>query len=75
MVRLKNRYLLVNVLYPTIEKDQAGSKIPDIVSFNQPTTNELTPQTLLKGIRAEVATLFGDFGSGAVSESLAGILN
>ncbi len=72
MVRLKNRYLLVNMLYPELEKSQLKSDIPDIVVFNQPTTNELSPQALLRGIRAEVSSLFGDYGSGAVSESLSG---
>ncbi|KAE8448591.1 hypothetical protein EG329_009016 [Mollisiaceae sp. DMI_Dod_QoI] len=58
------------MLYPELEKSQLKSDIPDIVVFNQPTTNELSPQALLRGIRAEVSSLFGDYGSGAVSESL-----
>ncbi len=75
MVRLKNRYMLVNILYPELEKGQLKTDIPDIVVYNQPTTNELTPQALLKGLRAEISTLFGDYGAGAVSDSLAGTLN
>ncbi|TAQ87552.1 hypothetical protein B7494_g4116 [Chlorociboria aeruginascens] len=70
MVRLKNRYLLVNILYPDLEKNQSKSDIPDIVTFNQPTTDALSAQTLLQGIRAEVADLFGDYGSGAIADSL-----
>jgi ribonuclease P/MRP protein subunit POP5 len=74
MVRLKNRYLLVNILYPELGRKhrEGGKKIPDVVEFNQPTTDALTVGALLKGLRAEIANLFGDYGSGAVSESIAG---
>jgi ribonuclease P/MRP protein subunit POP5 len=72
MVRIKNRYLLVNILYPELENVQALSKVPDIVAFNQPTTDALTAQVLLKAVRAAVSELFGDYGSGAVANSLAG---
>ncbi|TVY65721.1 Ribonuclease P/MRP protein subunit POP5 [Lachnellula suecica] len=71
MVRVKNRYLLVNVLYPEIEKSGSKTSVPDVVTFHQPTTNALKPQALLRGIKAEVAELFGDYGSGAISESIA----
>ncbi|KAL5325714.1 hypothetical protein ACEPPN_006844 [Leptodophora sp. 'Broadleaf-Isolate-01'] len=70
MVRLKHRYLLVNILYPELEKSQSKSNVPDIVVFNQPTSASLTNQALLRGLRAEISSLFGDYGSGAVSESL-----
>ncbi|KAI5921550.1 ribonuclease P/MRP protein subunit [Camillea tinctor] len=64
MVRIKERYLLVNILYPT----EIGTRpnVPDVVVINQPTTDQLTPVVLLRGIRAEVANLFGDYGSGAI---------
>ncbi|CAJ2513895.1 Uu.00g020140.m01.CDS01 [Anthostomella pinea] len=64
MVRIKERYLLVNILYPS----EIGSRpdIPDVVVINQPTTDELTPVALMRGIRAEVAAFFGDHGSGAI---------
>ncbi|KAH8792887.1 Rpp14/Pop5 family-domain-containing protein [Hyaloscypha finlandica] len=70
MVRLKNRYLLVNVLYPELEDRKGKTKVPDIVEFNQPTTDAFTTGALLKGLKAEIANIFGDYGSGAVSESL-----
>ena len=71
MVRLKNRYLLVNILYPELEsRKQNNSPIPDTVLFNQPTTDALTLQILTRALRAEVLNLFGDYGSGAVSESI-----
>jgi ribonuclease P/MRP protein subunit POP5 len=76
MVRLKNRYLLVNILYPELgRKHREGRKnIPDVVEFNQPTTDAFTVGALLNGLRAEIVNLFGDYGSGAVSESIAGNL-
>ena len=72
MVRLKNRYLLVNILYPELEPAPPRLKVPDVVAFNQATVQALSPQALLKGLRAEIQSLFGDFGSGAVSDSLSG---
>ncbi|KAI1877117.1 uncharacterized protein JN550_001189 [Neoarthrinium moseri] len=65
MVRIKERYLLVNILYPS----EIGSKpnLPDAVMVNQPTSDRLTHGQLIREIRAEVASLFGDYGSGAVS--------
>ncbi|KAI0100912.1 ribonuclease P/MRP protein subunit [Nemania sp. FL0031] len=64
MVRIKERYLLVNILYP----GELGTRpnLPDVVVLNQPTSDELTPAALLRAIRAEVAALFGDYGSGAL---------
>ncbi|KAH9891479.1 Rpp14 family protein [Xylariomycetidae sp. FL2044] len=64
MVRIKERYLLVNILYP----NALGSRpdLPDVVLVNQPTTDQLTPQSLLRALRGEVASLFGDYGSGAI---------
>lgn len=64
MVRIKERYLLVNILYPA----ELGTKdnLPDVVVLNQPTSDELTHGALLRAIRAEVAALFGDYGSGAL---------
>ena len=72
MVRIKNRYLLVNILYPGLDNMPANPKISDVVVFNQPTTDSLTPQALLKGIKAEVSNLFGDYGAGAIGDSITG---
>jgi hypothetical protein len=73
MVRLKNRYLLVNILYPELENGRESTNVPDVVTFNQPTTDAFTAGALLKGLRAEIADLFGDYGNGAVAESISGI--
>lgn len=71
MVRIKERYLLVKILYPN--ELGSHSDLPDVVVINQPTTDQLNPAGLLRGIRAEVANLFGDYGSGTVEGgSLAG---
>lgn len=69
MVRLKNRYLLVNILYPELTALPTPG-IPDLVAFNQPTTDELKPQLLLKAIRDAVLELFGDYGAGVIAGSL-----
>jgi ribonuclease P/MRP protein subunit POP5 len=71
MVRIKNRYLLVDILYPGLDNATTNSKLPDVVLFNQPTTGGLTAQALLRGLKAEVANIFGDYGSGAIADSLA----
>ena len=72
MVRLKNRYLLVVILYPELKNTPLESKVPDVVIFNQPTTDSLTTQALIKGIKVEISNLFGDHGAGATAESLVG---
>ena len=71
MVRLKDRYLLVNIVYTDLPPGQKGS-VPDLLLYNQPTIGELRPQTILKGIRSQVNALFGDCGSGSVERSLQG---
>ncbi|KAL1839787.1 hypothetical protein VTJ49DRAFT_1161 [Mycothermus thermophilus] len=73
MVRQKDRYLLVNIIYNDVPPSQAKDSVPDLLLYNQPTSGELRPQHLLKGIRSEVAALFGDCGSGAVERSLQGM--
>ena len=70
MVRIKNRYLLVNILYPGLDNKPVDTKMPDVVVFNQPTTDSLSAQALLRGIKAEVSNLFGDHGVGAIGDSI-----
>jgi hypothetical protein len=67
MVRIKERYLLVNILYPSEASKTQIPDVPDLVVLHQPTTDALTPQALGRGIRAQVVELFGDHGSGVVS--------
>ncbi|KAK3390982.1 Rpp14/Pop5 family-domain-containing protein [Podospora didyma] len=71
MVRLKDRYLLVNIVYSDVPAgQQPKAPASDLLVYNQPTTSELRPQHLLKALRSEVASLFGDCGSGAIDRSL-----
>ncbi|KEY70933.1 hypothetical protein S7711_10386 [Stachybotrys chartarum IBT 7711] len=70
MVRVKERYLLVNIIYPPDPAHVAEHGVPDVVVNHQPTVGNLTAPSLLKAIRAEVNTLFGDYGSGALEGNL-----
>ncbi|KAF4587494.1 Rpp14 family [Ophiocordyceps camponoti-floridani] len=67
MVRIKERYLLVNIIYPPSPQKSFTSEatVPNLIVQHQPTVDKLTTQALLKAIRAEIAVLFGDYGSGA----------
>ncbi|KAL5364926.1 hypothetical protein BJX96DRAFT_179391 [Aspergillus floccosus] len=73
MVRLKHRYLLVDILYPdpsTWPSPAPGpgpspqSKTTPHLQIHSPTSDALTPSLLAKLIRDEVAALFGDWGIG-----------
>ncbi|OAA37437.1 Rpp14 family [Metarhizium rileyi] len=70
MVRIKERYLLVNIIFPPDVTSSSAAKVPDFVVQHQPTVERLTPQALLKAIRAEVGLLFGDYGLGALEGNL-----
>ncbi|KAM5348414.1 hypothetical protein ACJ41O_008238 [Fusarium nematophilum] len=70
MVRIKERYLLVNIVYPPDPAKAPKANLPDFVVHHQPTVEKLTPQLLLRGIRAEISSLFGDYGSGALGGGL-----
>ena len=76
MVRLKHRYLLINILYPD-SKDAArsstpavGKDVPYAVQFRQPSSDQLNGKLLMQMIRNGVTELFGDYGSGMIAGSL-----
>lgn len=78
MVRLKHRYLLINILYPESAANSTGLQAkdvaaPDTIQFHQPTSDKLTPQLLARMVREGVAELFGDYGSGMSAASLVGM--
>lgn len=78
-MRIKERYLLVNILYPRdgtpIKKNPGdGKEIPDFVAIRHATQSDLTPQLLLRAIKAETLALFGDCGAGSVERTLSGKL-
>jgi hypothetical protein len=76
MVRLKHRYLLVNILYPESDTPTKPTtkdgQVPDVVSFRRPSSDKLNAQLLARMIRDGVADLFGDYGSGMIASSLVG---
>lgn len=65
--------MLVNILYPPERSSAKPNSVPDCVIYHQPTSSALTAGALLRGLRAEVATLFGDYGSGSVESGLSGM--
>lgn len=77
MVRIKHRYLLLNILYPTPPIPQNGKEIakdlPWAVTIRRPSPDRLNPQLLARMIRDGVAELFGDYGAGMVAGSLQGM--
>ena len=72
MVRIKERYLLVNIIYPPDRAASSKEAVPDHVVQHQPTTDKLQHGTLAKAIKSEVASLFGDYGAGALESNLQG---
>jgi ribonuclease P/MRP protein subunit POP5 len=76
MVRIKHRYILLNILYPDPKTSNVrltstpSDSTPYTFHFNQPTPDRFDAKLLLKLIRDGVAELFGDYGSGKVAGSL-----
>ncbi|KAJ5611235.1 hypothetical protein N7510_007954 [Penicillium lagena] len=76
MVRLKNRYLLLDILYPdpSARPNNTKSASPQL-SIHSPTPDTLTPGLLAKMVREEVSALFGDWGVGKLGGANAGGIN
>lgn len=78
MVRIKHRYLLVNILYPE-QQDREGrstgitKNVPDLVNFHRPTPDDITPQLLIRAIKDHVSLMYGDYGIGMITSSLNGV--
>ncbi|PVI03199.1 hypothetical protein DM02DRAFT_504356, partial [Periconia macrospinosa] len=72
MVRVKNRYLVVNFLYPAPPGSQAkrDQALPDLVQFHAPTPDAFHTGLLLRLIRDGVNELFGDYGTAMVNNAL-----
>ncbi|KAL3479327.1 Rpp14/Pop5 family-domain-containing protein [Aspergillus californicus] len=71
MVRVKHRYLLVDILYPdpsstplSARKDHHAQQSEYQLRIHAPTSDALTPGLLAKMVRDEVAETFGDWGIG-----------
>ncbi|KAI9930528.1 hypothetical protein ASPWEDRAFT_171155 [Aspergillus wentii DTO 134E9] len=77
MVRLKHRYLLLDILYPdcsswpssTTKNPAAGSSQ---LRIHAPTSDALTPSLLAKMVREQVGEIFGDWGLGRLGGAGAG---
>lgn len=77
MVRLKNRYLLVDILYPDPVSWPSAPTAktttpPTQVRIHAPTSDALTPGLLARMVREEVAAMYGDWGVGRLGGAGAG---
>ncbi|KAG8628433.1 hypothetical protein KVT40_004306 [Elsinoe batatas] len=80
MVRIKHRYLLLHLLYPTPTSPSSGpppssssstSSVANLtLSLHAPTPDTLTPALLARLIRDQTSLLFGDHGAGLVASGL-----
>jgi ribonuclease P/MRP protein subunit POP5 len=68
MVRIKYRYLVANILFPTTSAAQAT--IPTTLQFHSPTPSHVNIPLLLSQLRSNISALFGDYGLGVTSSSL-----
>jgi ribonuclease P/MRP protein subunit POP5 len=69
MVRLKHRYLLLNILFPesSAATSSSTSAAPFPLTFHLPTPSHFQAVSLLHLIRESVAELFGDYGVGTIA--------
>jgi ribonuclease P/MRP protein subunit POP5 len=69
MVRVKHRYLLLNILFPesstVTSSSTSAAALP--LTFHSPTPSYFQAVSLLHLIRDSVAELFGDYGVGTIA--------
>ncbi|PPJ59966.1 hypothetical protein CBER1_11035 [Cercospora berteroae] len=76
MVRIKHRYLLLNILYPNEENtkstlaNKGNNELSWAVQFRRPSSDQFNGGTLHKMIKNGVSELFGDYGAGMIAGSL-----
>lgn len=74
MVRLKHRYLLVNILYTDPKAstwaNKDGDAVPYSIQLRQASSALMSGKILSRLIRDGVSDLFGDYGSGKIAGSL-----
>ncbi|OAP57415.1 hypothetical protein AYL99_08153 [Fonsecaea erecta] len=85
MVRIKHRYLLFNILYPSAPTSssstpgpsappaptpQEAATTPSYILFLRPSPGHLTPALLVTHLRNQIQTLFGDHGLSVTQSSL-----
>ncbi|QGA14387.1 hypothetical protein EYB26_002040 [Talaromyces marneffei] len=81
MVRIKHRYLLIDILHPEpsqIHKrgpsSSSSSSIPAHLYFHPPTPDSLTSSVLARLLRETISELFGDYGIGKLGGASSGNL-
>jgi ribonuclease P/MRP protein subunit POP5 len=72
MVRIKHRYLLINILYPTTAPQSTNASLPVGMEFHQPSPAQFNAQDLKRLIINSITILFGEYGVGSVQGSLQG---
>ena len=79
MVRIKHRYLLINILYPSPSEAKPSrpsssarpeEPLPWTIQFRRPTSDKFSSAILHRMIKEGVAELFGDYGAGMIAGSL-----
>ncbi|OAL03927.1 hypothetical protein IQ06DRAFT_291568, partial [Phaeosphaeriaceae sp. SRC1lsM3a] len=71
MVRVKYRYLVVNILYPSPPpSSKTKPPVPDLIQIHSPTSDTLHAGLLVRLIREHIEDLYGDYGMGMVSSGL-----
>ncbi|KAF2866250.1 Rpp14/Pop5 family-domain-containing protein [Massariosphaeria phaeospora] len=71
MVRIKNRYLVVNFLYPAPPSStDSKDPVPGLLQFHAPTPDAFHVGLLARVIRDGVLELYGDYGLGMINSSL-----
>lgn len=86
MVRIKHRYLLVDILHPEPSQRSSSSSlsttstststvtVPAHLYFHPPTPDTLTSSVLARLLRDAVSELFGDYGAGKLGGASTGNL-
>ncbi|KAK2754801.1 hypothetical protein FQN54_006694 [Arachnomyces sp. PD_36] len=77
MVRLKHRYLLLQILYPpsaspTLLKGAEKNAKEYTLELHRPTPDTLTPALLARAVKDVVGEMYGDWGVGKLGGSSAG---
>ena len=73
MVRVKNRYLVINYLYPAPLSStdvRSTNDVPAVVQFNRPTPDKFDQRALREVIQDGVTELFGEYGSAMAGQGL-----
>lgn len=71
MVRVKHRYLLVQILHPTPTASTSNKPTPlSPLSIHGPVSDKVTAGLLTRLLRENISLLFGDHGAGVLGSSL-----